>query len=443
MKVAIYGTGSVALRLYQELSAKYGQDYIVFFIDSMVKKHEFCNKPVYSLQDLKEKDVNLYQYYLGSISSQKSMKEELLKIGVLEENICKDFDYSEDNFESTIKKVEKLLIYPEPKKGKKDELEETLEQYLGDKRNEISIDYVLKENCLDYDLILVWNKEHLQDKEIFLSKKRFCIDDMFYPTIAGRLLTRLSYLLSGEKKIEEYQTISKKVLKKLKEKNARAAYIFASGPLLEEGIRIYKKKQEQQVIRIVCNAFIKAGAEIMKIIQPQIYMLLDILFLDVVYKGIMDQIADYVKNNDCYLVVPDFWIPALQCRYDLDTKIMGVKIGASHITFLEEEHMAVYNKAANVITTFGIPIASVLAPKVYLAGCDGFRNNAEKMNGWQYSKLACTNIADLPTEDTWDYEEKHYTYFKDILSYGEKKGIYYETITKSYIPCLKERYKGS
>ena len=41
-----------------------------------------------------------------------------------------------------------------------------------------------------------------------------------------------------------------------------------------------------------------------------------------------------------------------------------------------------------------------------------------------------------------DYEEKHYTYFDEIINYGEKKGINYHTITESYIPCLKERYSN-
>lgn len=442
MNAVIFGTGSVALRLYQELSVENGENYISFFIDSMVKKREFCGKPVYSLNNLPDINLNDYQYYLGSISSQKSMKAELLKLGISEKNINRNRDYSEDAFQAEVVNVKTLLIYPKVHAEKKEEIKMLLTQYLGILKEKIEIDYEGRLDGRKYDLVLVWDKEHLHDSEIIENNNIFCIDDRFYPTIEGRILSRLAYIISNQEKKEEYYKNSKKILRGLKAQDAQGVYIFASGPSLENGIQIYEHRKEKNTITMVCNGFIKSGKEILKKVNPKVYLLLDILYLGSSYRELMDQIADYVKNNECYLVVPNFWIPVLMCRYQIEEKIMGLALNASEIKFPDEENMSVYNKAANVITTFGIPLASVLAKKVYFTGCDGFENRNEKLKGWEYSKLASEDVdIDLSQRDMWDYEEKHYAYFEEIIGFGEKEGINYQTITKSHIPCLKERYQ--
>lgn len=445
MKAAIFGTGSVAKRLYQELSTEKGTDYISFFIDSMVRKREFCGKPVYSLENLTTIKLNEYCYYLGSISSQKSMKEELLKLGVLEKNITENYDYSEDAFQTKVLNVKTMLVYPEASDENKEKIEMSFHEYLGEMIDYIKIDYKCNGDIQKYDLILVWNKNRMHDDFILQNNKIFCIDDEFYPTIRARILNRLAYITFGDKKRKEFENKSRAILRKLKNQRAQAVYIFASGPSLERGIQIYQNRYETNTINIVCNGFIKAGKDIIKKVNPKVYLLLDILYLDGSYKELMDEIAKYVKKSECYLIVPNFWIPILVYRYQIDDKIMGIGIDADEIQFLDETKINVYNKAANVITTFGVPIASTLARKVCFIGCDGFTVNRkdEKEKGWQYSKLVSEDIQiDLSQKDMIDYEEKHYTYFDEIINYGEKKGINYHTITESYIPCLKERYSN-
>ena len=159
MKAVIFGSGGVALRLYMELTEKYGEDYIEFFIDSMLEKESFCDKPVYSLQDLAKMDYNQYKYYFGTMSNQLGMKKELLKIGVDPKNFCEEMDYSEDKFTQTVKDFNSILIYPAPT----DEIYEILEQdfryYFSEYYDKIRIDYDMTRPITEYDLVLCGTKD--------------------------------------------------------------------------------------------------------------------------------------------------------------------------------------------------------------------------------------------------------------------------------------------
>lgn len=447
MYAAVYGTGSVALNIYTELIEEFGEDYVAFFIESMLDKDEFCGKPVYTLEYLANNiDINEYQYYLGSISSQHSMMRELLQIGVLESNINKRLDYSEDNFERSIKFIKNLLFYPKVTYREKLKLECILNLYLGELKKKLNIDFEMKKEASQYDLILVWKKEFLRDKQLEKNCKVFCIDDSFYPTIMSRIFVRLTNTLfpKDRKKLYRVKTINN--IKKLISMNIEQSYIFGGGPTLEQGIESYLKNKSINSITMVCNGFINSGDSIMEKVSPQIYLLFDILYLQGDLKETLDKASKYICEHDCLLVVPDFWIPVLLNRYlGLEEKMIGLNIGSDSIHFPDTTDLSVYNKAGNVITALGIPLASTVSNEIYFIGCDGKKNEKsenKKSVGWEYSKLAYENInLDISNRDVYDYEEKHYAYFQQLIAYGEMNNKYYESITPSYIPCLKERYK--
>ena len=85
--IIIYGTGEIAKKIFLELKEEGKENQIAFFLDSLMSKKSFCNKTVHSPAFLDEINANGFHYYLGTYTNTKSMKEELLRHNVLEENI--------------------------------------------------------------------------------------------------------------------------------------------------------------------------------------------------------------------------------------------------------------------------------------------------------------------------------------------------------------------
>ncbi len=449
MKAVIFGTGLVAMSIYKKLVADYGEDHIAFFIDSMLKKESLMDLPVYSLEELKEMDYNNYMYYFGTMSSQASMKEELRKIGVREDRFAATYDFSEDNFEKTVTEINTILMYPEADEEDKARVDSDLRYYLGDCYDDVEIDWKPTKEISEYDLVLIWHGDYnyIRKKRPVGAKHLFCIAEKgFYITIKGRILTRLYNKLYIKKHGDYYKKQSVKILNELKEKGYDCGYIFASGPSLKKGIEIYKEKGNEQSFRGVCNGFVMSEESIKQAVNPNLYFLVDTKFIGDVLRTITPKICEYIKNNDCYLVVPEHWVALLSNKFGIDGKVIGIGMYADGISFPTEENMNVYNKAANVITTIGIPIMSALTDNVYICGCDG---TADKTNPvWSHaeevdmlSMLKRYNETTTPIQITIDQVDKHELFFSQILEYGESMGKTYESITPSYIPCLAKRYK--
>ncbi len=444
MKAVIFGSGGVALRLYMQLTEKYGEDYIEFFIDSMLEKESFCDKPVYSLQDLAKMDYNQYKYYFGTMSNQLGMKKELLKIGVDPKNFCEEMDYSEDKFTQTVKDFNSILIYPAPT----DEIYEILEQdfryYFSEYYDKIRIDYDMTRPITEYDLVLVWNKRHLNDGILLEHNKVFCIDETFYITIRGRLMAKMYWILYTNDKGFSYRDKSKKIFKSIGNNAYENGYIFASGPSLKDGLEKFLTMDRDNSLRAVCNSFI-SSKEYMNMIKPNAYFIMDSKFIGGFLRNITANICEYIKENDGYLFVPEHWVPLLVNKFGIEDKIIGLEMDADDIHFPTNDNLKVYAKAANVITTTAIPVISRFVKQIYITGCDGQDEN--DMPVWTHTE----DLFDLDTVklegarhiiDLIDYIQRHNINYERVIKYGESLGVKYESLTPSYIPCLMERYKG-
>ncbi len=443
MNAVIFGTGWVAVEIYNMLIKKYGEDYVEFFVDSMLKKESLFDKPVYSLEELKLKDYNQYTYYFGSLSSQASMKEELLKIGINENCFSTKFDYSEDNFEKSVTKLDDILIYPTPDDEQRILLQSKFSEYLGTYIDDIHFHYEPERNICEYDCILVWDGKYIADDILFDSDRVFCIDENFYITISGRIFTHMYNKLYEKHNGNICEERSKKLFEKLKNYNAKSAYIFASGPSLEEGIEKYLKDGDKHSFRGVCNGYVQSSKDIDDKIKPNLYLLVDSKFVGELLNTITAKVCNYVLNNECYLVVPKAWVPLLSDKYGVTEKIIGLGMKAKEMQFPSVEDLNIYNKATNVVTTIGIPIMSSLADNIYFTGCDGTANKKEIR--WEHSKsVDILNVIKPYTKvakKTGEYLDKHELFFSQILEYGESLGKTYESLTPSYIPCLAMRYK--
>lgn len=441
MKIAIYGTGHVAQRIYDELKLDGEENQVDFFIDSLVKKSSFCGKPVVSLSFLESIDVNQYRYYLGSLGSQNSMRRELLSRGVNEDNIILNHDYSEDNFEVQIHDIQRIMFYPPASIHQQEVIVDHVKDFVGEAYNLVSFYFAeCKENISDdVDLILVWEKDALRDTRKRTDGKVFCIDKSFYKFIDCRILGRLANKIYKEKGMDFYNEDSRRLYENLQKRNYEKAYVFGNGPSLDEGMEKCIKRNEP-CLKIVCNGVVNNGESILKELQPQIYALVDAAYLEESYaKCYLDRIVHFVEENDTFLVVPQFWVCILIHWYPkLRGKIIGLEMTAPHIQFPNVDDLCIYRKAGNVITNIALPIASSMASVVYISGCDGAKKIADENTLWEHSQTAAEDLI-VDTNYNKDILEQHNIFFEEFVRYGEEQGKKYYSITTSYIPCLAER----
>lgn len=468
-KFAIYGTGSVGEKYFKELSGLYGADSVEFFIDSMLKRDRFYDKEVIAPKDLINKELDNYTYIIGSLTSAISMRSELIKRGVKEEYIFKKKDFGEETFMEEVVQANNILIYP--KLENKEQVDNILEKIywyapLAKDKAKLHIlcddQIVTKKNMnyknvnfisdykeMKFDLVLIWDKSFLNSSEIVKYKNIFCIDPNYFTKLDMKILTRLNMKLDEHENLAQYKELSRinysNLVNKLSNKNA---YVFGCGPSLKEGINRYKQIEKEDSIRIACNGCINSN-EIMSEINPNIFVVFDDLYLSKPFGSDMYNIINYIKNNQCKLIVPLFWLPLLFNRYDgIENCIVGIDLDAKQINFPDVENLSVYRKAANIVTLLALPVASSLSNNIYITGCDGYIIEDNEVLQWSHlkeieheeGKLDNNLIIQSKYDGYMEYYLKHDKYFNEIIEHGEGLGKVYKSLTKSYMTALKNRY---
>lgn len=440
-RYVIFGTGSVAKRINDKLL----KNNIVpeFFLDSMLSKDEFCDRKVYNLEYLHDISVNDYHYLLGSIGNVATMRHELIKYGIAEENIESFMDFSEASFERRVNNIKNILMYPECSKQEYEQLKENLDKYLCYKEY-VTIDVKDKEfdwsglDVSQYDLVLVWNQSRLYDEYLNSSDVVFCIDNNFYFAIMERILLRLSYKINCENNIIDFETSSKENFIKLQAQGYTDAYVFGNGPSLEPGLELYNRHHNTGSCAVVCNAYVNINSD--NAVIPHIYCFEDVGYLSEQRFNTVLSAMDYACKNNCFFVAPVFWLPYLyKFNPEILERFVGYEADAYDVSFPTLPDLRICCKGGNVVTTVCIPFASAVAKTVYICGCDGMKKQNKNKN-WEYSsKITNVSNSDLSLFDWDDYNDKHCSYFEKLLKYGEQKGNKYICITNSYIDCLVER----
>lgn len=452
--IIIYGTGEIAKKIFMELKEEGKENQIVFFLDSLMQKKSFCNKAVHPLAFLEEINVNNFFYYLGTYTNTKSMREELFRHNVLEENIIEVEDYAVHSLEKNIVAVKRILFFPEFKSSSDLEQITSELRYIFPRLFETNLMMeaagqipdayhdahvqVVDELLFSEDaVILVWDKVFLKDKRLQSYKKILCIDKTYFDIINIRIFLRLNYLLSGEKACAVQKEISAKNMEVLSGKFQKA-YIVGNGPGCIEGIK--KIPSLSPSLRIACNLFIKSQTY-MSMLKPNLYVLADEGFTSSKVSPYIDMIAEYIVQEDCYLAAPNEIAMAFSIRYPAcRNKVIAFGLDAKAICFPTTGNMKVYRKAYNVITALAIPIASSLCDEIYIMGCDGMK--LETNNGWEYAEEIPAKIGierNVSLDDEYiQYYRQHIHYMEEIIHYGIKNGKQYYNISKSYIPVLDQ-----
>lgn len=446
----LFGTGEVAQSYYKQLITRISAESIAFFIDSMSDQKELFGKKI--MKPFEITNVNQYKYILCTFTSALGMENALIKLGVNEKNIIKSSKYTIDSFTEYEIKGKHICIYPPiDTEEKYMELDNMFSSYLC-KSLEVRADVVTaiqeKESSVlrkvdqydalsDYDLVLVWNKKSLTDAQITGLHNAFCIDSTFFQCIDIKILTLLNYKLYDNSQIRAFEKGSEENFKKLINLKYNKGYLFGNGPSMIQGGEIVSKRQEE-AYKIVCNAAVK-NKSFMEMLSPNVYVLSDYYFIDTDNLELVKEILDYVHKNDIMLCIPKTWIPLYTERYGADkSKLIGFSEDRTELGFPTNERLSVYSKAHNVITRYGIPIASALCDEIYISGCDGTKISKEEKLEWKHSE---DDKAGKEENITVAKREilNHYAFMEELMAYGESQGKKYFSIVESYIPALSNR----
>lgn len=447
----LYGTGTVAKSYYEQLKEK--GIGVVFFIDSMSKEKTLYGKKICKPSEIERKELNLYRYILCTFTSAVSMENELLKLGVHPKNLIKSSKYTIDSFREYQMKGGKICIYPSfDHQEEYRRIEEKLNYYIlpdlsikmeavveiSELKSKSKMISIVKQHQSyeNYDLILVWNKKRLNDECLIKLNTVYCIDESFFQLIDLKILNWINYKMISYNERKAYHYNSKNRFMQLKEKKYLHSFVFALGPSLNEGVEKYLIQKDQACYKITCNGAIH-NKNFLKKVQPNIYVVSDIFFLEMEQHEVLNAIVQYVNENECLLCLPKFWMPYMERKQNLNReKMIGFSENKSEICFPTINDLNVYSKAHNVLTRYAIPIASSLSDIVFIAGCDGAKMDN---NG----KLVVEHSEDKTFEICQQDVINHYSYVEQILEYGEEKNKSYYVLTNSNIPALKKRiYQG-
>jgi len=464
-KIRIYGTGEVAGSYYRTIINIHGDQIVTCFIDSMNTKDKYYDKKVYSPFELDKETLNDFQYLLASYTSYLSMKAELLKVGIYEENIIFDKRFSHNSFLEIRSQIKTILFYPSINSlDFLENIENKINWYLPMLNNSqvviklishqvtkskiSNINFIknfdeFKHN--ETSLTIVWDKNMLIDDNIREKENVYCIDPTFFQFIDIKILLSLNNKIIESNLIREINNNSYKNFKKFYEKynNAIEAYIFGNGPSILEGIKKYEVIKKSNSVRIVCNGIIN-NTDIIDSIKPNVYVISDINHFIYEAKEQMEKIIGYIDNNECILIIPDWCCTYIFYKYkNIKDKIVGLREDATDINFPNPNSMSVYAKAHNVITRFSITIASALSKNIYISGCDGIditESNKAAFKHFNGTKSIVTKNSSDDTKQQTSYFKQHYKFFEEVILYGESIGKKYISLSKTYIPVLARRY---
>lgn len=277
------------------------------------------------------------------------------------------------------------------------------------------------------------------------------IDPKFYSYVESFTLQSLLFECISTEEKEKISRNSTNNFKNMVEKfsSRNNAYCYVTGPSFDN----YNEYNfDKESIQIICNSIVKNRQFIEYIGGVDILCFGDSVFhfgaskyAEVFRRDVVEAIEKY----KCYVIIPDTALPLFYYEYpSFIPYLIGVKSeyeGGFNIP--SPDNLWLFN-TGNVLSFLMIPIASALVNNVVIFGADG-RQKKEKYF-WQHSKTSqYTDLMNTVFEahpsffrdrSYLDYYLEHCESLRKLLEFGEIKGIKYLTLTKSFIPALRERY---
>jgi len=305
---------------------------------------------------------------------------------------------------------------------------------------------------LDSRRLLIHDASALEEDLIYNKANRTLIIDPEYYSTTESVVLRSVYFstLNDDKKEELYENSKKNYAKLLlRNKDKRKAYCFASGPSFDNYLDY---DIDKGAFKIICNSIVRNTDFIDYIDGADLLVFADPVFHFGVSKY-ADQfrldVVKYMEKTPSYIVVPEYTIPVLESNYP---SLKGWLIGMPHknietFNFPTEDKFFVKG-TSNILTLFMLPIASAIANNISIFGADGRKKNETYF--WKHSKSAQygnkmndafeVHPSFFRDRDYKDYYNLHCNRLELILRTGEKQGLKYTSLSRSYIPSLRRRY---
>ena len=296
------------------------------------------------------------------------------------------------------------------------------------------------------DQILVWDSTRRIDLTTVKNLEKVdIIDPAYYSTVECTTWPRVSNQALSP--IESNHSTRNFNELKMKAKDADAAYVFATGPSLDEALDF---DFPENSIKIVCNSIVK-NEELLEQIDPDI-----IVFADPVHFGPSRYAEEFRKdlsttlhNYDCMAAFPNQYYKLLSHHYpELCNQFIQLESKSSDEPIFPTAEKLQVMGTSNIMTLFMLPIAMSLSDELYIIGADGREDNESYF--WKHSDTAQYNdelmrsVAE--THPSFfrdrvyeDYYDQHVQTLTEMIEYGEANGIESYNLTHSYIPCLRER----
>jgi len=226
------------------------------------------------------------------------------------------------------------------------------------------------------------------------------------------------------------------------------SHVFATGPSLD---RAFEREFPEDALSVICNSIVR-NDDLLDHLDPDVLTFADPVFhfgpseYAVQFR---EDAARAIREYDLVAIVPEEYRELLVGHYpDLVDRVVGMRsVYDDTIRFPTAEDLQVMG-TANIMTKLMLPVASELTDHVRIVGADGRKE--EESYFWEHSDIGQyddelmntafeTHPAFFRDRVYTDYYEQHVELLKNVIEYGEKRGIEYDSLTPSYIPCLKKR----
>lgn len=243
-----------------------------------------------------------------------------------------------------------------------------------------------------------------------------------------------------------------RLLEVIKNFNGEKAYVFGTGPSLEQAYR----HDFSDGLRIICNSIVK-NKKLLDHIEPHFITAGD----SVSHYGVSEYAAafrrDLVKaarSTGAYFIFPEFFEPLVRSHLPelLERSIAVPYRSMKGLNFSLKERFYVNGMVDSILNQLMLPLAATVSKDIFLLGCDGKITGGDNEDFWshdlssQYRDMVETGHICHPTFNTNREErltlDKYYLDVEKIISVGEALGISFKTLAPSFIPALKSREAG-
>jgi len=299
-------------------------------------------------------------------------------------------------------------------------------------------------------LVVVWNSDRLSNEYFQVLDKLpniLLVDKNHKAMRSGFSYAYLDYYAQPKEIILERRKKSRQNMEKAAENvsSMKDVYIFGTGPSLERAVDF----DFSNGIRIVCNTIVK-NDELLDYIRPHFIIAADADFhfgCSCYAAQFRSDLVKALEKTGAMFVCPEVHAPLMLHHYpQLAEHIIGIPVVNSRLN-LDLLKKFWLSAKDNVMVQFLIPLASSIGQRIHMIGFDGKKPEDQKF--WSHDPASQYSSLMKSVEDchpaffkfrNYDhYFERHCKLIEDIISFGERMGREFISLTDSVIPALAYR----